>query len=358
MCGIIAVVRRPSDRQPPELAGLLDTVERVAAVIPSADPGGGGTPRQAGDGWDATRSRLDEAGKALDGVDRELHGAAGLACLLADPDGRARLDRLAAELERRVERLEAAIDLEAADVAGLLAERVRDPLYTSGAVRAPGGQLGFVYKAASEVGELGDNTRRLRAAIAGDELLRRALERPEARALVLGHTRWATVGLINQANAHPLNQEQEHEEDGDPIERPYAVAVLNGDVDNYLELVASHGLRIPGEITTDAKVIPVLLARRLESGLDPAEAFRRTVSELDGSVAIAAHTVAAPGQLLLALRGSGQSLNVGLTEDAFLVASEPYGLVAETDTYIRMDGEATAVEADGTAGVKGQIVVL
>src|SRR6266498_871425 len=235
MCGIIAVVRRPSDRQPPELAGLLDTVERVAAVIPSADPGGGGTPRQAGDGWDATRSRLDEAGKALDGVDRELHGAAGLACLLADPDGRARLDRLAAGLERRVERLEAAIeaygsiqialaaldrlevrgrdsagldvlvsghglDLEAPDVAGLLAERVRDPLYTSGAVRAPGGQLGFVYKAASEVGELGDNTRRLRAAIAGDELLRRALERPEARALVLAHTRWASVGLINQAN--------------------------------------------------------------------------------------------------------------------------------------------------------------
>src|SRR6266496_3167629 len=442
MCGIIAVVRRPSDRQPPELAGLLDTVERVAAMIPSADPGGGGTPRQAGDGWDATRSRLDEAGKALDGVDRELHGAAGLACLLADPDGRARLDRLAAGLERRVERLEAAIDAEAAampadaleavnaalvgakdglwairrdriasaaavaalagrhpgraameaygsiqialaaldrlevrgrdsagldvlvsghgldleapDVAGLLADRVRDPLYTSGAVRAPGGRLGFVYKAASEVGELGDNTRRLRAAIAGDELLRRALERPEARALVLAHTRWASVGLINQANAHPLDQE----EDGDPTQRPYAVGVLNGDVANYLELVASHGLRIPGEITTDAKVIPVLLARRLESGLDPAEAFRRTVAELDGSVAIAAHTVAAPGQLLLALRGSGQSLNVGLTEDAFLVASEPYGLVAETDTYIRMDGEATAVEADGTAGVKGQIVVL
>src|SRR6266545_3182833 len=311
MCGIIAVVRRPSDRQPPELAGLLDTVERVAAVIPSADPGGGGTPRQAGDGWDATRSRLDEAGKALDGVDRELHGAAGLACLLADPDGRARLDQIAlAALDRlEVRGRDSAgldvlvsghgLDLEAPDVAGLPAERVRDPLYTSGAVRAPGGQLGFVYKAASEVGELGDNTRRLRAAIAGDELLRRALERPEARALVLAHTRWASVGLINQANAHPLDQE----EDGDPTQRPYAVGVLNGDVDNYLELVASHGLRIPGEITTDAKVIPVLLARRLESGLDPAEAFRRTVSELDGSVAIAAHTVAAPGQLLLALRG-------------------------------------------------------
>jgi glucosamine--fructose-6-phosphate aminotransferase (isomerizing) len=435
MCGIIAVVRRPSDRRPPELAGLLASVERVAAMIPSG---------VAGDGWDTARSRLADAGATLAAVDRELRGTAGLVCLVADPDGRAQLDKLAAELERRVERLEVAIDGEAAalpaealeavnaalvgakdglwairhdrvagadavaalagphpgraaleafgsiqtalaaldrlevrgrdsaglyvlvsghgldldapQVADLLADRLRDPLYTSGAVRTPDGQLAFVYKAASEVGELGDNSRRLRNAIAGDRLLRLALASPDAGALVLAHTRWASVGLINQANAHPLNQEEEQAEATGT--RPYSVAVLNGDVDNYLELVAGHGLRIPDEITTDAKVIPVLLARRLESGLDPAEAFRRTVSEMEGSVAIAAHTVAAPGQLLLALRGSGQSLNVGLTEDAFLVASEPYGLVAETDTYIRMDGEAAAVEADGSAGVKGQIVIL
>ena len=456
MCGIIAVVRRSSNRQSPELAGLLATVERVAAMIPSGErweAGGGwdGAQASGGEGWDATRSRLAKAGEALAGVDRLLRGTPGLACLLADPNGRARLARLAAELEGRVERLEAAIDgetaalpadalealnaalvgakdglwaisrdriasaeavaalagprpgraameafgsiqialaaldrlevrgrdsaglyvlvsghgldLGAAEVAGLLRDRLGDLLYTSGAVRAPGGQLGFVYKAASEVGELGDNSRRLRTAIAGDQLLRRALESPDASALVLAHTRWASVGLINQANAHPLNQEEEGAPPaasgaGTGAGRPYAVAVLNGDVDNHLELVAAHRLRIPGEITTDAKVIPVLLARGLEAGLEPAEAFRRTVAELEGSVAIAAQTVAAPGQLLLALRGSGQSLNVGLTEDAFLVASEPYGLVAETDTYIRMDGEATAVEADGGDGVKGQIVVL
>ena len=38
-------------------------------------------------------------------------------------------------------------------------------------VRTPDGQLSFVYKAAAEIGELGDNTQRLRTAIREDELL-------------------------------------------------------------------------------------------------------------------------------------------------------------------------------------------
>ena len=73
----------------------------------------------------------------------------------------------------------------------------------------PTGMLSLVYKAAAEIGELGDNTRALRAAIAGDELLRAALRSPDAEVTVLGHTRWASVGIISQANAHPLNSEEE-----------------------------------------------------------------------------------------------------------------------------------------------------
>ena len=43
--------------------------------------------------------------------------------------------------------------------------------------------------------------------------------------------------------------------------------------------------------------------------------------------------------LLLALRGSGQALYVGLGDDCYVVASEPYGLIEETSRYVRMDGE-------------------
>ena len=87
------------------------------------------------------------------------------------------------------------------------------------------------------------------------------------------------------------------------------------------------------------------------------DAFRTTVAELAGSMGIAAQTAAAPDQLLLSLRGSGQALYVGLVEDAYVVASEPYGVVEETATYLRMDGE-TPADPERAAATRGQVVVL
>ena len=69
------------------------------------------------------------------------------------------------------------------------------------------------------------------------------------------------------------------------------------------------------------------------------ESFRRTVSAFEGSVAVAAMAADAPGTMLLALHGSGQGLYVGLADDCYVVASEPYGVVEETDRYVRLDGE-------------------
>ncbi len=126
------------------------------------------------------------------------------------------------------------------------------------------------------------------------------------------------------------------------------VAALNGDVDNHAALRATEGLAIPDEITTDAKVIPALVSRRIAAGVGLEDAFRATVASFEGSVVVSAQVAAAPDRLLLAQRGSGQGLYVGLAEDAFVVASEPYGLVEETSTYLRLDGEATG----------GQIAVL
>ena len=247
------------------------------------------------------------------------------------------------------------LDPAAPAVSAALAERAADPLFRSGSVRWADDCLSFVYKAAAEIGELGDNTAALRAAIAADELLAAALEDEGANAAVIGHTRWASVGMINEANAHPLNSELS----ADSVQ-PYAIGVLNGDVDNHTDLVAHHNLALDPGITTDAKVIPALWSSRLDPSASAdatVDAFRRTMTDLNGSVAIAGQSAANPGQLLLALRGSGQAMYIGAAEDAYVVASEPYGLVEQSNRYVRMDGE-TPSDPENAAASRGQVVAL
>ncbi len=268
-----------------------------------------------------------------------------------------------------------ALDLDDPTVARLVRGRSSEQLFRAGSVRTPGGLLSIVYKAAAEIGELGDNVASLRAQIRDDPLLQLALAGDDVQATVLGHTRWASVGIISEANAHPLNSDEmegspgrmpERADRNRPVETemeggydgaPYVTAALNGDVDNHADLRALEDLRIPAEITTDAKVIPTLVSRRLDAGMALDDAFRTTVASLEGSVAIAASSAQAPDALLLALRGSGQALYVGLADDAYIVASEPYGLVEETPVYLRLDGE-TPANPDNPTASRGQIVVL
>ena len=240
-------------------------------------------------------------------------------------------------------------------VAALVDERGVDPLFQSRAVIATGPVLSFVYKAAAEIGELGDNTAALRAAIVDDTLLRRAIMSSNSRLAVLGHTRWASVGIISEPNTHPLNSVELEMSGG--VAPPYVVAALNGDVDNHADLRVAHNLRIAAPITTDAKVIPTLVSRFLDTGVDHTEAFRRTVSSFEGSVAIGMASASDPGSLYLALRGSGQGLYVGLADDCAIVASEPYGVVEETSEYVRLDGERggeiMVVSSDGAGTLAG-----
>lgn len=230
-------------------------------------------------------------------------------------------------------------------------ERRSSPLFVHESVSRNNDNLVFVYKAAFEIGELGDNTARLRASVINDDLLHRCLEHPDAHALILGHTRWASIGIISEPNAHPVNSVESNRSGS------LVTAVLNGDVDNHAELVNAESLEYSPLITTDAKVIPTMIARRLDDGLEPLTAFRESVNQMVGSVAIGASLASSTNELFLALRGSGQGVYVGLGDDCFVVASEPYGVVEETVRYVRLDGETPADPTNPSAS-RGQILAL
>ena len=402
MCGIIGIVSRPPTRATPDAADLIAGLSRAVDAAEADDLVAGGQEARAVDDAlrglpgvlalighvdlvAAITTRLDrldaralDAERRLDantgGLDAdELEQANAELIDLKDALWAIRHDRLrtAREVERlaghvapasvlggylavqqalsAIDRLEVrgrdsaglhvfvwGHDIDGDVIDALVAERGNDTLFQSGAVVAAGDCLSFVYKAAAEIGELGDNTAALRRALDADDLLRRALQSPSARVAILGHTRWASVGIISEPNTHPLNSYELEQPGGS--HPPYVVAALNGDVDNHADLRVAHGLRIASTITTDAKVIPALVARHATSA-PLAEAFRRTVAEFEGSVAIGVASAEAPSQLFLALRGSGQGLYVGLGDDCYIVASEPYGVVEETARYVRMDGE-------------------
>ncbi len=418
MCGIVAIVSRPSSRPAPLAADVVDLLDRAvaastlteaAALVAELDvtlhgvPGvqalvgrseliaGIGARLDQLDGRIAARERALEAGNTLsvdevEAVNAELlaardavwavrkdrirtanavadfagrdPGVAAVAGYLAIQQALSAIDRM--EVRGRdsagihVLVWDHGLDLADPGVAAAIAQRGRDPLFQSGSVRIAGERLAFVYKAAAEIGELGDNVKALRAAVHADSLLRLALAQPGARVSVLGHTRWASVGIISEPNCHPVNGEQaEQTGEAQHSDLPYTVAVLNGDVDNHADIKVNHSLRIAGPITTDAKVIPAVMAIHAGAGTELGEAFRRTVAEFEGSVAIGAMSADTPDQVYLALRGSGQALYVGLGDDMFIVASEPYGVVEETTRFLRVDGETLA-----PSGSRGQVFVL
>jgi glucosamine--fructose-6-phosphate aminotransferase (isomerizing) len=348
-------------------AALSETLGAIEAQLDAADAGAEGADAASLEATNAAVIRLKDAVWAI-AEDRTRTARAVAELAGSEPswsavEGYTSIQQALAALDRLEVRgrdsaglhiliRDHGLDLESPGVARLLASRTADPLFRTGTVRTPDGHLAFVYKAAAEIGELGDNTRALRGAIQADELLHMALRADTAVTAVLGHTRWASIGIISQANTHPLDSFEDDRHDG-----PYVIGALNGDVDNFADLKAAGGLSIAPEITTDAKVIPTLVSRRLAGGDDLATAFRNTVAAFEGSVAIGACASAYPDRVMLALRGSGQALYVGVSDGLYVVASEPYGVIELTDRYLRLDGE-TPANPDNPAASRGQIVVL
>ncbi len=228
-----------------------------------------------------------------------------------------------------------------------------------------GNSLIFTYKTASVAGKLGRNCRELRRAIAADAIFRIFVALDADNEMYLSHTRWASVGAINEPNCHPVNNHTLEADDGLRDYPRYGRGrwcinvALNGDIDNYLALKAAleaSGVKFDHRLTTDTKVIPLQVEYYLRQGCDLKEAFLKALGDFDGAHAIALESNLEPGKVYLALRGSGQSLYVGLCPRHYFFASEIYGLVEETTHFIKMDGEREHL-ADGNA-TQGQLFVL
>jgi glucosamine--fructose-6-phosphate aminotransferase (isomerizing) len=137
----------------------------------------------------------------------------------------------------------------------------------------------------------------------------------------MGHTRWATHGKVNQANAHP------HRDCTGAI-----VVIHNGIVENYLELkerLVKQGHDFVSE--TDTEVLPHLIEQYLKDGApDLKEAARQMLLAIRGSHAIVAMRAEEPDLLVAARLGNAGGVVIGYGEGEMFVASDQPAILQHT----------------------------
>ncbi|MEO5627752.1 MAG: glutamine--fructose-6-phosphate transaminase (isomerizing) [Candidatus Saccharimonadales bacterium] len=149
--------------------------------------------------------------------------------------------------------------------------------------------------------------------------------------LAIGHTRWATHGAPTLDNAHP------HTNKAKTI-----FVVHNGIIENYQALRTS--LKESGYVfysDTDTEVIPKLLDYNLKKSKDFKEAFKETLSQLEGAYAIAAIYTGEPDNLYVARLSS--PLIIGIGKDCHYIASDPTAVLEETNKVVYLDDYDVAV---------------
>jgi len=150
----------------------------------------------------------------------------------------------------------------------------------------------------------------------------------------IGHTRWATHGEPNRENAHP------HQSASGRL-----TLVHNGVIDNYEKLKEQYLAGVQLKSDTDTEVIVQLVEVFISEGLEVAEAFRKTLSLLHGSYAIAMIDAETPDTLFV---GKNKSpLLVGLGEGFNVVASDAMAMLQVTHQFVElMDEEIVLVKKD------------
>jgi glucosamine--fructose-6-phosphate aminotransferase (isomerizing) len=144
----------------------------------------------------------------------------------------------------------------------------------------------------------------------------------------IAHTRWATHGVPNEANAHP--------------HMAGSVALVhNGIIENYASLRAD--LQARGHVftsETDTEVMAALINEHVESGQSLREAVLATVRELEGAYAIAVISSKEPGRVIGARHGAPLLVGVGIGEH--FLGSDAQALIQVTNKIIYLDEDDVA----------------
>jgi len=155
----------------------------------------------------------------------------------------------------------------------------------------------------------------------------------------IGHSRWATTGLVTEENAHPHSDCKEE-----------IFVVHNGIIENYKilkEKLIEEGHKFKSE--TDTEVIAHLIEKYFEGNLE--KAVIRALKDVRGTYGLAVVSTKDPDKIVAARLSS--PLIIGVNGDEFLIASDPSAIITTTRQIIIMeDNEVAVLKRDGLTILK------
>jgi len=162
--------------------------------------------------------------------------------------------------------------------------------------------------------------------------LTRVIDPDTPGTLGIGHTRWATHGQVNKANAHPHYDCQKK-----------IFVVHNGIIENFREIKSSliqRGHKFSSE--TDTEVFPHLLEELIKEGLSYEQAIIQSLKKIRGSFAFLIFNKDYPDMIVAARLSS--PLILGLGDKEFILASDQtaIGLITNKIVYLN-DGDIVFV---------------
>ncbi len=144
----------------------------------------------------------------------------------------------------------------------------------------------------------------------------------------IAHTRWATHGEPTEENAHPQRDQDEN-----------TFVIHNGIIENYLSLkrmMERQGIIFRSE--TDTEVLAQLIGLNFNGSLQ--EAVRNSLSQVEGTFGLAVIHKSAPGEVVVARRGS--PLVIGVSDHGHFVGSDITAMVAYTNKVVYLQDNAMA----------------
>jgi len=153
----------------------------------------------------------------------------------------------------------------------------------------------------------------------------------------IAHTRWATHGEPNEANAHPH------------LDGSGRIAVVhNGIIENYSTL--KRFLEEKGHVfksDTDTEVLAQMIGAFYKDGCDTLEqAVQAALQEVTGTYGIAVLCADEPDKIVAARKGSPLIVGVGLNE--YLIASDAAAIIEHTPNVVYLnDNEMALITRDG-----------